>query len=115
MAALDHPERACPTVLIAGTNGKGSVSAMVERALRAAGCRTGRYTSPHLVDLTERFTIDGRNADAAALGAVISDLRATIATLRSDGTLDVSPTFFEVTTAAAFELFTRAAVDIAVC
>ena len=59
VAALGHPERACPTVLIAGTNGKGSVAAMVERALRAAGLRTGRYTSPHLVQPEERIAIDG--------------------------------------------------------
>ncbi len=57
--ALGHPERAWPSAVVAGTNGKGSVSAMVETGLRAAGLRTGLYTSPHLVRLEERFAIDG--------------------------------------------------------
>ena len=59
VARLGHPERAYRTVHIAGTNGKGSVAAMVDAALRAAGHRSARYTSPHLIDLTERFTIGG--------------------------------------------------------
>jgi len=58
-AALGHPERACPSVHVAGTNGKGSVSAMVERALRAQGYRTGLYTSPHLDRVEERIAING--------------------------------------------------------
>ena len=57
---LGHPERAFTSVHIAGTNGKGSVTAMVDAALRAAGHRSARYTSPHLIDLSERFVIDGR-------------------------------------------------------
>src|SRR5205085_12412518 len=54
VAALDHPDRTFRSLVIAGTNGKGSVTAMVERALRAAGWRTGRYVSPHLVQVEER-------------------------------------------------------------
>src|ERR1700716_3809256 len=60
VARLGQPERAFRSVHIAGTNGKGSVTAMVDAALRAAGHRTARYTSPHLVDLSERFVIAGR-------------------------------------------------------
>jgi dihydrofolate synthase/folylpolyglutamate synthase len=60
MESLGHPERACPTLLVAGTNGKGSVVAYVDAALRASGLRTGRYTSPHLVRVNERITVDGR-------------------------------------------------------
>ena len=60
VAALGHPERSFATVHVAGTNGKGSVTAIVDTALRAAGHRSARYTSPHLIDLTERFVIDGR-------------------------------------------------------
>ena len=60
VAALGHPERAFKAVHIAGTNGKGSVAAIVDEALRSQGYRCGRYTSPHLVDLTERFVVDGR-------------------------------------------------------
>jgi len=114
VAALGHPERAFRTVHIAGTNGKGSVTAMVDAALRAAGHRSARYTSPHLVDLTERFTIDGRSVDEAALVAAVDRVRHTVDALRADGRLDVQPTFFEVTTAAAFVLFRDARVEVAV-
>ena len=114
VAALGHPERAFQSVHIAGTNGKGSVTAMVDAALRSAGHRSARYTSPHLVDLTERFTIDGRAVDEASLVAAVDRVRRTVDGLRADGTLDVQPTFFEVTTAAAFELFRDARVEIAV-
>src|SRR5687768_18306199 len=63
LAGLGNPERAWPSIHIAGTNGKGSVAAMVERALRAAGLRTGRYTSPHLDRVEERVAIDGVPVD----------------------------------------------------
>ena len=65
--ALGHPERAFRSIVIAGTNGKGSVTVMVETALRSAGHRTGRYTSPHLVRLEERFAIDGQEVETARL------------------------------------------------
>src|SRR5438445_8764906 len=111
---LGHPERTFRSVHIAGTNGKGSVTAMVDAALRAAGHRASRYTSPHLVDLAERFVIEGRPVSADALAAAVDDVRGAIDTLRREGTLAVQPTFFEVTTAVAFELFRRAEVEIAV-
>jgi dihydrofolate synthase / folylpolyglutamate synthase len=111
---LGHPEHAFQSVHIAGTNGKGSVTAMVAAALRAAGYRTARFTSPHLIDLTERFVIDGRPVSSEALSVVVDDIRRAIDALRAEGVLEVQPTFFEVTTAAAFELFRRAAVDVAV-
>ena len=65
--SLGHPERAFRTVHIAGTNGKGSVTAMVDAGLRAAGLRSARYTSPHLVDLRERFVVDGQSVAQDAL------------------------------------------------
>src|SRR5881394_2560186 len=114
VAALGHPERAFASVHVAGTNGKGSVTAMVDAALGAAGRRSARYTSPHLVDLTERFTIDGRAIDEPSLVAAVDRVRRTVDALRADGTLDVQPKFFEVTTAAAFELFRDARVEVAV-
>jgi dihydrofolate synthase/folylpolyglutamate synthase len=113
--ALGHPERAFKSVHVAGTNGKGSVTAMVDAALRAAGHRSARYTSPHLIDLSERFVIDGTRIDGAALSSAVGDLRDVVDRLRRDGALDVQPTFFEVTTAVAFELFRRAGVEVAVC
>jgi dihydrofolate synthase / folylpolyglutamate synthase len=114
VARLGHPERAFRSVHIAGTNGKGSVTAMVDAALRAAGHRSARYTSPHLVDLAERFVIDGRPVAEDTLVAAVAGVRDAIDGLRADGGLDVQPTFFEVTTAVALELFRRAGVDIAV-
>jgi dihydrofolate synthase/folylpolyglutamate synthase len=111
---LDRPELAFRSVHIAGTNGKGSVTAMTEAGLRAAGYRTARYTSPHLMSLNERFVIQGSAVTDGALVDAIETVRSAVETLRSNGTLDVQPTFFEVTTAAGFELFRRSAVEIAV-
>jgi dihydrofolate synthase/folylpolyglutamate synthase len=112
--ALGRPQDACRSVSIAGTNGKGSVSAMAACALTAAGYRTGCYTSPHLVHLRERYAIDGEAVPAADLEQVVGELRALIDRLRSEGRLHATPTFFEVATAAAFELFRRRRVDVAV-
>ena len=69
LAGLGNPETRFAAVHVAGTNGKGSVCALVERVLRAAGRRTGLYTSPHLVDFRERIRVDGRWADEAELEA----------------------------------------------
>ena len=114
VAALDHPERAFPTVLIAGTNGKGSVAAMVERALRAAGLRTGRYTSPHLVRPEERIAIDGVPVDGAAFSRAIDDVLAVEAACLADGRLAGRATFFEAVTAVGFELLRQARVDVGI-
>jgi dihydrofolate synthase/folylpolyglutamate synthase len=111
---LGHPERAFRSVHVAGTNGKGSVTAMVDAGLRAAGHRSARYTSPHLVDLTERFVIDGRPVSTADMVAAVAGVRAVVEALRAEGVLQGHPTFFEVTTAVAFELFRRAGVRFAV-
>jgi dihydrofolate synthase/folylpolyglutamate synthase len=108
LADLGRPDRAFPAVLIAGTNGKGSVAAMTERGLRAAGYRTGRYTSPHLVHVEERICVDGRPMDPAAFDTVAERVR------RAANGLAVPPSFFEATTAVALEAFRSAAVDLAV-
>lgn len=112
--ALGHPERSYQSVIVAGTNGKGSVAAMVESGLRSAGHRTGLYTSPHLVDLAERFVVDGRPVDRAELAIAASALLETSAALTHRTGGQVAPTFFETTTALAFELFRRQRVEIAV-
>ena len=91
-----------------------SVTALVERALRHAGLRTGRYTSPHLLDLSERFAIDGTPVSQADMVAAVETVRAAVERLRDRGVLEVHPTFFEVTTTVGFELFRRQHVDIAV-
>lgn len=113
--ALGHPERAYRTIHIAGTNGKGSVTAMVDAALRAAGYRAARYTSPHLRSLTERFVIDGAPIALDALEAAAGELRNVIVALVDGGRLPAPPTFFEATTALAFQLFRQAGVEVAVC
>ncbi len=113
-AALGHPERAYPTVIVAGTNGKGSVSAVTARALTAAGYRSARYTSPHLVSLTERFVVGEAPLPAAAVeeaAAVVLDAEARG---RAAGAIPGPMTFFELTTAAAFEAFRRAGAEVAV-
>ena len=111
---LGNPHRACRVLHVAGTNGKGSVSAMVSHALTTAGYRTGRYTSPHLVHLEERFAIDGRPVSGPLLDAALDDVRGAVARLQARGRLAVEPTYFEATTAAAFLLFRHAATEVAV-
>ncbi|HKW02775.1 MAG TPA: folylpolyglutamate synthase/dihydrofolate synthase family protein [Vicinamibacterales bacterium] len=108
VARLGHPDRAYPSLIVAGTNGKGSVTAMVERGLRAAGLRTGRYTSPHLVDLEERFAIDGRPISQDQFDRVARRVR------EAAGQLSSPPSFFEATTALALEVFRDERVDVAV-
>jgi dihydrofolate synthase/folylpolyglutamate synthase len=112
--ALGRPDRSYPTIHIAGTNGKGSVTAMVERGLRAAGQITGRYTSPHLVDIEERVAINGSAIDAATFDEATTAVLECVDGLRERGVLPHPPTFFEVTTAIAFEVFRRRHVTAAV-
>jgi dihydrofolate synthase/folylpolyglutamate synthase len=112
--ALGQPQTSYPSVLIAGTNGKGSVTAMVDCALRAAGVKVGRYTSPHLVRVEERFTIGGEPVATDDLIEAIEHLRRVVDQLLAAGSLAGPPTFFEVTTAIAFQLFRKAHVDFAV-
>ncbi len=113
-AALDHPERQFAALHVAGTNGKGSVTAMAHAALVAAGLRAARYTSPHLSDLRERFVVGDAPVEAAALEATTSDVLDCAERLQASGALPFPPTFFEATTAIAFELFRRAGVEVAV-
>ena len=114
MGALGHPERDCPVLHVAGTNGKGSVSAMAAHALTASGLVTARYTSPHLIHLEERFAVDDRPVSRVALDAALDEVRDAVRRLQSAGTLTVEPTFFEATTAAGFVLFRAAQADLAV-
>lgn len=114
LAALDNPERAWRSVHIAGTNGKGSVAAMVERGLRASGLKTGRYTSPHLDVIEERVAINGEAVDRETFTAATAVVFAAVDQATRAGTLTVVPTFFEVSTAVAFEIFRQAKVEVAV-
>jgi len=107
--ALGRPQDAYASVTVAGTNGKGSVCAMASAALRAAGYRTGCYTSPHLVRIEERFAVDGAPVTAAELEEVVERLRGLVERLLGEGRLQATPTFFEVATAAPRALDVRSA------
>ncbi len=111
---LGNPHRAYPCVHIAGTNGKGSTAAMLESILRAAGLRTGLYTSPHLERINERIRIAGESISDEEFAAAFTRLRALIEELLASGTLRGHPTYFECLTAMAFMIFQKECVDFAV-
>jgi len=102
---LDHPERSYPSVLIAGTNGKGSVAAMLESMLRAHGIRAGMFTSPHLVRPNERIRIDGWDISDDDLNGLLIEMRSRIEDGVARGALETCPSFFEVVTATALQAF----------
>ena len=106
LAALGHPERRFRAVHVAGTNGKGSTCALIERVLREAGHRTGLFTSPHLVDFRERIRVDGRWADEAWLFEKLEHIQSL-----PEGK---DRTFFEVVTALGFLYFAEQGVEWAV-
>ncbi len=110
LAALGNPERGLRSLHVAGTNGKGSVCAFAESMLRSSGHRVGLYTSPHLVEFSERIRIDGVNASAEEIAIGINRLREVTAGWRETE----QPTFFELVTALAFELFARAGCEVVV-
>jgi dihydrofolate synthase/folylpolyglutamate synthase len=111
---LGHPERSFIPVLVAGTNGKGSVAAMLEAILRRAGLRVGLYTSPHLVRPEERIRIDGADIEPEAFTAVLRRLRDLVERHAGSAEMPGHPTFFEVMTAACFAEFARARLDVGV-
>lgn len=113
-AALGSPQDAFPSVIVAGTNGKGSVTAMVDTALCAAGHVSARYTSPHLQRLEERFVIGGQEVTREALDRSAARVQHAAEGLVASGALAALPTFFECTTAIAFDLFRDAGVEVAV-
>jgi dihydrofolate synthase/folylpolyglutamate synthase len=103
---LGNPHERLRSLHVAGTNGKGSVCATLEAVLRAKGLRIGKYTSPHLVDFRERFLVDGRRVDEEYIVDFIERWTPTVER--------IGATFFEATTAMAFDLFATANVDAAV-
>lgn len=110
LSALGDPQTKLRCLHIAGTNGKGSVSAFAESVLHAMGIRVGLYTSPHLVDFAERIRIGGVNAPLADIeGAINRVHEATSGWMEED-----QPTFFELVTAMSFDLFARARCELVV-
>jgi dihydrofolate synthase/folylpolyglutamate synthase len=114
LAALGHPERSFPVLVVAGTNGKGSVTAYVDAALGASGLRCGRYTSPHLVRVNERIAVGGRPVGDAGLARAVGAVRDAASALVREGALPDHPTHFEVLTAAGLVHFRAARVEAAV-
>jgi dihydrofolate synthase / folylpolyglutamate synthase len=114
LAALDNPERRFPSVLIAGTNGKGSTASTLASILRASGLRTGLYTSPHLVRINERIRIGAESISDQAFALIHDLVDRTAERLVGENELPWHPSFFEMLTAIAFEHFAREKVDIAV-
>ena len=108
LASLGNPQSSFVSILIAGTNGKGSTAATISALLAAGGVRAGLYTSPHLVSVTERIRIEDVDVSSESLdGALALVSRVAAPGLRG-------PTYFEALTAAAFELFRRARVSVAI-
>jgi dihydrofolate synthase / folylpolyglutamate synthase len=104
-AALGNPQLAVRCAHVAGTNGKGSTAAMLESIVRAAGLRTGLYTSPHLERINERIRINGESISDEDFAAAWTRVRAAIEPLLANGRLAAHPTFFECITAMAFVAF----------
>jgi dihydrofolate synthase/folylpolyglutamate synthase len=111
---LGHPETKFRSVLIAGTNGKGSTAATLASILRAGGHRTGLYTSPHLVRINERIRISGEPIADADFTRVHEQVELAALRLMDQGRLPWHPSFFEVLTAMAFLHFAESNVDLAV-
>jgi dihydrofolate synthase/folylpolyglutamate synthase len=108
LRALRRPEKRVPAIIVAGTNGKGSTSATLASILRASGYRAGLYTSPHLIDVRERWVIDGQNISDAALDSAVSALQ------RASERSGIVPTYFEALTLVAFIAFAEARCDVSV-
>jgi len=108
MKRMDNPHLFYPAIHVAGTVGKGSVSHSLSEVLTAAGYRTGLYTSPHLIDIRERIRIDGKKVAKKVFAEAVERVKEAVG-----GDVDMF-TYFEVLTAAAFEIFSSQGVDIAV-
>ena len=114
LSALGNPERKFPSVLIAGTNGKGSTAATLASILCASGLKTALYTSPHLVRINERLRIQGHAIDDDEFALLHDVVDRTAERLVEENELPWHPSFFEMLTAIAFEYFARNHVEIAV-
>ena len=113
LRALEHPERTFPSVLIAGTNGKGSTAATLASILRASGLKSGLYTSPHLIRINERIRI-GEQISDQDFAQLHRDVDTAAEQLVAAGELPWHPSFFEMMTAIAFRYFARERVNAAV-
>ena len=113
LSRIDDPQLAARTVHIAGTKGKGSVSAMIAQVLSTSGYRTGLYTSPHLHNVRERIRVDGNLISEAEFASVMTELKPFIESMKQDTTLR-QLTYFEALTALAFAYFQKKRLDFQV-
>jgi len=111
---LGSPQQAYPVIQVAGTNGKGSTAIMIDSLLRALGLRVGRFSSPHLTDVTERIAIDGEPISDDRFDELVADVSPLVQMVDERGIDGVPMTFFEVMTGLAYEAFAQAPVDVAV-
>jgi dihydrofolate synthase/folylpolyglutamate synthase len=114
LETLDNPQNAYPAVQIAGTNGKGSTAAMLDSICRAADIKTGLYTSPHLVSITERIRIAGTEISEADFARHTTTVCDASQRLLESGQIELLPTFFEQVTAIALLAFREAAIQLAI-
>jgi dihydrofolate synthase / folylpolyglutamate synthase len=114
LVALDNPECAFQSVQIAGTNGKGSTAAMLDAICRAAGIKTGLYTSPHLVSITERIKFSGTEITSDDFAACATVVREVSEQLVADKQLETLPTFFEQVTTIALLAFRYSEIELAI-
>jgi dihydrofolate synthase/folylpolyglutamate synthase len=114
LAALGDPHKEFPSVQIAGTNGKGSTAVTLESICRAAGIRTGLFTSPHLISITERIRIDGEQISETEFAGLTAQVKTTATELVRQGRLETLPTFFEHVTAIALLAFREAKIELAI-
>ncbi|MDQ3472656.1 MAG: Mur ligase family protein, partial [Acidobacteriota bacterium] len=114
LAALDQPQKSYPAVQIAGTNGKGSTAVVLESICRAAGIRTGLYTSPHLVSITERIRVGGDEISEEEFARGATVVRDAAERLMAANQIEAPPTFFEQVTAIALIEFRKRKVGLAI-
>ena len=114
LAALGNPHKDFPSVQIAGTNGKGSTAVMLDSICRAAGIRTGLFTSPHLISITERIRVNGLKISENDFARLTAQVKEAAKRLVSSGELAARPTFFEHVTAIALLAFREAQVNLAI-
>lgn len=111
---LGDPQDACPVIQVAGTNGKGSTAIMIDALLRSMGLRVGRFSSPHLVDVCERISVDGEPLSTERFDEIWREIAPMVRMVDEQALDGVSMTFFEVITAMGYAAFADAPVDVAV-
>ncbi len=114
LESLGNPQKEFESVQIAGTNGKGSTAVMLDSICRASGIRTGLYTSPHLISITERIKVDGEEISTSEFAKLATEVRDASESLVRHGKIEALPTFFEHVTAISLLAFKNAGVQLAI-